>query len=653
MIKKLSIIGSLLLLVLLGGCKKNFLNETPYNQLTPQTAFVNYQNFQTYAWGLYDYLAGYGNSGSTMPPAFASQENSNSDNISNGVQSAYANQSKLAPAAAGGATTSLQISTWNFSYVRQVDVMLDNINQSSMVQADKDHWRSVGYFFRALRYYDLIAAFGDVPWIEHSLSDTSASVLYGARTPRDTVAQNILNNLIWAESHIKPLGEGAGSNTINQNCVRFLISRFGLFEGTWRKYHGLGNANVYLQASATYSQKLIAAYPSLMSSYDDVYNSEDLSGGKPGIILYKQYVNTIYNNPQLTRYTGSTSWNCEVPKSAIESFLCTDGKPVSTSAVYKGDDSVYAAFKNRDRRLYYMVVPPYSVKFINTAVTNQTGNSDNLWTYDPVPDHSYFIHYMNDSIPGNVNKKIPAISQTNDMKSGNVIPNFPHFSTYNVALSQLPGSAVGITQMVGKLGYYFWKFYNRLPMDGSSNYGGTQDCPLFRIEEVMLNYAEASFELGQFTQTVADQTINPIRQRANPTHWPAMKFQLANITAGFDLKRDPTVDPVLWEIRRERRIELFGDGFRFNDLKRWAKGSYMNDYQLGVKILNKNLTYPNIKVGSTTLSNANILIDGGNANSGYVKNEPVPVGWLDKYYLEPIPLQEIAINPKLVQNPGW
>jgi hypothetical protein len=116
------------------------------------------------------------------------------------------------------------------------------------------------------------------------------------------------------------------------------------------------------------------------------------------------------------------------------------------------------------------------------------------------------------------------------------------------------------------------------------------------------------------------------------------------------LKRDQSVDPVLWEIRRERRIELFGDGFRFNDLKRWKKGNYLNDYPYGVKVYDKNRMYPNI----LGLSNANIKLEGG-GNSGYVKNANIatPVGWLDKYYLEPIPLQEIAINPALKQNPGW
>ena|SRR5436190_7745637 len=100
----------------LAACKKDFLNKVPANQFTQETAFVTYQNFQTYSWALYDYFAGYGNSGATMPPSFSSQENSNSDNISNGSLSSYVSQSKQPAAAAGGTTTSLQISTWSFSF---------------------------------------------------------------------------------------------------------------------------------------------------------------------------------------------------------------------------------------------------------------------------------------------------------------------------------------------------------------------------------------------------------------------------------------------------------------------------------------------------------------------------------------------------------
>ncbi|HVZ24793.1 MAG TPA: RagB/SusD family nutrient uptake outer membrane protein [Sediminibacterium sp.] len=658
--KKYSI-SFLLCLLIAAGCKKDFLTKTPIGQLTDGTSFSTYSNFQTYAWSLYDYFTGYGIATSAYPPTFSSQE-FNSDNFVNTVsngQSQYGLGTFLLPPSAapspastpaGTSTGSLQTAQWDFSYVRMVNVMLDHIDGSSMTQADKDHWRSVGYFFRALRYYDLIAAFGNVPWIEHAITDTSVSVLTAPATSRDTVAQNILNNLIWAESHIKVKGDGA--NTINQDCVRFLISRFGLFEGTWRKYHNLADANTYLNACVTYSQKLLPNYTSIMSSYDDVYNTDDLTG-KPGIILFKQYVpNPVLKttsggsnsnvNSAVTRYIGSTSWHADAPKGTIDSYLCTDGKPIGSSAVYAGDDSIYSVFRNRDRRLYFSFVPPYRVLYKNPNIVKATGASDTVWAFNSNPAHGEFIKLMN-ALPGynsssstgqQVNKRLPMQQWSVDMQSGNIIPCFPHFFEYPNSLDQRTVGSV--TQCITELGYFFWKFYCRLPLDvesGGAN-NSVQDCPLFRIEEVMLNYAEAQFELGAFTQQIADQTINKLRPRANLPN-----MIVANIDGSFDPKRDPSVPPVLWEIRRERRVELMGDGFRFNDLKRWAKGNYLNiGLPLGAKV--KNADYNN-----------KLTIDG----TGYVtyKGALVQNGWDDKYYLQPIPLQELLTNPNLKQNPGW
>lgn len=595
-----------LLVIIFTGCKKDFLNKVPQVDLTQQTAFQTSDNFKTYAWGLYDYFGGYGNE-DQYPPTLVSGD-FNSDNISQtsaGGQSPYANQTKILPTTTNS-TGSLIISQWNFSYIRRVNIMLDNIDQSLMSQTDKDHWRSVGYFFRALRYYDLIAAFGDVTWVEHALTDTSNSVLFAPRTPRDQVAKNVLDNLIWAESHIKPAGDGA--NTINVNVVRALISRFGLFEGTWRKYQGLSGADTYLQACKTYSEKLLTTFPNIMSSYDDVFNSEDLSG-KAGIILFKQYAANLrtHSNP---RFAGSTSWFADVTKDAVESYLCTDGKPISTSAVYAGDNTMYNAFSNRDRRLYFTVVPPFKV--------NASGTT---FTYTSNPSDSVYIGLMS-RLPGNVNKKLPNVQWSASWATGLTLSMSPHFRNFNN----------GQPQGVGELGYFLWKFCNRIPLDGKNN--STNDCPLFRIEETMLNYAEAMFELGMFDQGVADKTINKLRTRANV---PAMV--VANINAGFDTKRDADVDPVLWEIRRERRVELLGDGFRFNDLKRWKKGVYFNKWALGVWVKNADF-------------NNKLKINGGGAE-GYVEYHPQPVGWLDKYYLEPIPLSEIALNKELKQTTGW
>lgn len=114
------------------------------------------------------------------------------------------------------------------------------------------------------------------------------------------------------------------------------------------------------------------------------------------------------------------------------------------------------------------------------------------------------------------------------------------------------------------------------------------DMPLFRVEEVMLNYAEAMCELGEFDQPVADRTVNKLRSRAN-----VAPMKVAEINDSFDPKRDLgnpaypgdyAVNPLLWEIRRERRIELFSEGFRFDDLRRWKKCHYALKKKLGMYV---------------------------------------------------------------------
>ena len=153
--------------------------------------------------------------------------------------------------------------------------------------------------------------------------------------------------------------------------------------------------------------------------------------------------------------------------------------------------------------------------------------------------------------------------------------------------------------------------------------------------EIFLIYAEAKFELGQFTQADADATINKLRARGD-----VAPLDVAAITSDWDPMRDPSVDPVLWEIRRERAIELMGDGFRREDLRRWKKMDYATEVKLGrwVNQSDYNVTLP---------------IQNG-AASGYVQLIPAtPPAFPEHYYLFPLPSDELLINPNLEQNPGW
>lgn len=599
------------LLLILAGCDKDYLNRAPQIQLTTSSALVTNENFQTYTWKLYDYVSGYGDR-----PDYLLSQDCNSDNMIQAVigqQSPYMNHTKIVPNT-GSATQYLVVSGWDFSYVRGVNVMLDAIDNSQMSQTQKDHWRSVGYFFRALRYYDLLAAFGSVPWIAHTLNEDSASALNGPRTPRDIVAKNILDDLQWADAHIGA-GNPDGKNTINQACIDALISRFGLFEGTWRKYHGLNNAAPYLEACKTYSKKLMDAYPDGMPNYNAIYNSQTLAD-QPGIILYKQYAPNLTDHawgPKAIGNVGGTT--DEVTRDAVDAYLCADGRPISTSKVYDGDSTMYDEFRSRDHRLYLTVEPPYKVNI---------GTPNNTWSYTADPRDAEYIHLLDSLMSGYpLTLQLPFCVWSTSMQDNALTSRCPAFAAYNPA-----SDATGLT----RLGYLFWKQWNRFPLDGNNN--STTAYPVFRIGEVWLNYAECMFELGMFSQQTAEETINKLRPRAG---LPSMN--VSEIVADFDLNRDPTVAPVLWEIRRERRIELMGDGFRFNDLKRWKKGGYMDKMQLGLYVRNEEY------------GNKLNIYEGG--DKGHLQFFPKPQGWLDKYYLEPVPSQELLLNKSLEQNTGW
>lgn len=602
--KYIRYIVSIFLLTGIWGCA-DFLDKYPLDKQTEETAFVTYDNFKTYAWGCYDYFNGFRITANTYDIESAMDE-CNSDNMIYAAlnkESDYAYQKKVIPASG---------SYWSFGFIRRANVMLQNIGNSNMTQTEKDHWRSVGYFFRALYHFNILKWYGDIPWIDHVVTEEDVETMYGPRIPRNTVIQNILNDLKWAEENINPKGDG--KNTVDVNVVRALISRVALFEGTWQKYHNISDGSVYLDECIRASVALLADNSAILSNYNSKYNSDQLAGSA-GILLCREYVTDILGH-SVGRVVRTSAWNYNVTKDAVDSYLCADGKPISTSLVYDGDQSMYDQFRNRDRRLYFTVIPPYKVAGVSNASTQ-------TWSYTSDPQDREYIDLLVGGISGNeeAEKRLPTRNF-----AGNVTSMAPHFTGYNA----------GQGFMVGQLGFYFWKYYNT----HKTNHGlgtDTEDFPLFTVEEVMLNYAEAACERGKFTQEIANITINTLRPRAG---LPNMKVD--EIDTNFDTSRDPSVSPLLWEVRRERRVELMGDGFRFTDLRRWKKGEYVNKQPLGVYIKRSDF-------GNT--NNIKIL---NNASEGYTYYFDAPKGWLDKYYLEPLPINQTTLNPNLLpNNPGW
>lgn len=118
------------------------------------------------------------------------------------------------------------------------------------------------------------------------------------------------------------------------------------------------------------------------------------------------------------------------------------------------------------------------------------------------------------------------------------------------------------------------------PIYGSNT--NTNDAPVIRYSEVLLNWIEAKAELGTAGQADIDKSINALRDRDLAPEAIALGVQkTAHLTlpvaADFDPARDADVDPLIWEIRRERRMELAYEHSRLADIRRWKKLDYMDN----------------------------------------------------------------------------
>lgn len=624
----------LLTIMGLTACNDRFLDKLPLDQPTEVSVFTDHKNFQAYAWSLY----------ATFPTIGYSEQQT--DNISlnwtrNTGESDWIRGTVTVPPTGSG-------TAWAYySYIRQCNLMLDNIDapHSKLSEKEKAHWRSVGLFFRSYRYMTLLSQYGGVPWVEHVLDNTSEEN-YAARDDRDLVAEHILADLQYAEANIGDFDDG--NNTITIDVVQALLSRFALLEGTWRKYHGLQQADKYLQECKRVSKSLIDRRPAVHGRYDDLFNSLDLSN-TAGVLLYKEYNNAVglTHSISINGTTNSEAARYEPTRDMMDSYLCVDGATRWNSPKFISDKVMEEEFANRDRRLWLQVCPPYTVN--KTA-----GGWDTKWWYlennpiangvDSLTARSYIDNLR--LLVGNERQKTLPFRQG---YLGGILFSIPHYSF--MRRSQ--------PWYTSEFGYNTWKYYNAYLDLGTARNEET-DKPIFRIEEVMLNYAEAMCELGEFSQAVADITINVIRPRAG-----VAAMNVSVIDASFDPSRDKgdgrypgdyEVTPLLWEIRRERRVELFMEGFRFDDLRRWKKAHYALRQKKGQWVNKVKLRELNVKGPAftrNTLNESAFTIDRSGDEGYLTYHEAQTHLWPEYYYLHPLPTDQLVLNKNLKQNPGW
>lgn len=611
-----------MLIALFAGysCNDDFLDRSPLDASSDETFFTKSSDLRSYMNGLYGLVL------RNAESRWVDLEDGSDNLVTFTPHPSLMKQSESgqAPETSSG---------WNNDYtnIRKLNYFLANADKVTPMDAVAKHYIGEGYFCRAFVYFNLLKSFGGVPYIDQVLN-TDSEELYKARDTRDHVTTQIIADLDKAIENLSWKGTGeAGAGRINKEAALVLKTRVGLFEGSWEKYHGEkhtpfaaagSDGSAFLQAAVNAGDMLIEKQGTDIYvggpnwEYSELFTIKDYSG-TPGAYLYKVYSreHSITHDWHGHDVSG---WYGGLTKELIDQILMNDGKPASLSSIDYDEKKMNSLVENKDPRLDQIMFSPDKGTFKT------------------------------------------------------LFPNTPAQHAYSTSM---PGLVLNQQREPTPTGYRIWK---GAIFDPTEWRDGETDDLIIRYGEGLLNYVEAKAILGTVSQTDIDKTINVLRNRVGmpPMNMADVNGWSLNYLAkdGYDVGAANIVN----EIRRERRIELALEGFRADDLKRWAlmeevyngtkpTGAYAKEFldywndpeailaegfaynppELVTLTIGVDLdTFPNGFI-NPFWQNADFKADG----YGYFIDQ-------GRDYLNAIPNQEISLYEKkagvvLEQNPGW
>lgn len=520
-------------------------------------------------------------------PATYYNLDNNSDNLQPMAPNGVMNGTRSIPSSGGG---------WNWENIREINFFFQNASKVKEGSIDDiNQYKGEAYFFRAYFYFDKLKRFGDVPWYNEALNINSEE-LYAARDPRNEIADHIVNDLDSAIAFLKEKKD-LPTGRLNRGCALLLKSRVGLYEGTWEKYHegdpfGVkgSNGQKYLELAADAAGKLM-----------EEGNFSLYSTGKP-----------------LEDYYG----------------------------LFSQDD----LSGNSETILFETIDPAIGLSDWNWAYLNGQGAGASGITKQLIDDYlckdgfpiSISNEYKGDStLVQTATNRDPRLPQTVWIPGQlrlNTQPAPAYFSQPTLATAGEFGTSTGYMVKKGST------------TDPEQNTGSSTDLHskldriVFRYAEALLNYAEAKAELGTLTQADLDMSINLLRDRVGMPHL-TMDVGYTDPNWSF-----PALSPIINEIRRERRIELATEGFRYDDLMRWAAGDILiRGVRLKGARFIKGVSFPQLEDQLK-----DIAVDANSYIDRYQKSAPNGFGFnIKRDYLFPVPTNELTLNENLTQNPGW
>lgn len=475
--------------------------------------------------------------------------------------------------------------TWNACYteIRRANILLKHIDEVPMSESSAAYYKSLARLYRGWQHFCLVRKFGDCYWVDKELTTDDATILYGERHDRNVVMDSVLADLNYAIANMGT--KNADSRTAyNVHVANAIKSRVCLFEGTYAKYHLKDNARAekYLKEAVVASNAIINA------------GQFKLTDGAEG---YRANYNSLdlAGNTEMIMYK---KYILGVLYHANQDYCCGS---TQTHGMNK------AAFNS----------------YLMADGSLPTGDDKGKLCDDPTD----VLNYNKPIISHLLAARDPRLAQQID-------GYLAYVGNGRIRYEGMPGQE-GAAENNTSTGYGILKFDE--PVTPAKNRqatnGNETDAPVFWLAEIILNHAEACAELGEDADATA--SINKLRTRAG---MPALKLQ-------NDPANNMGVSDLIWEVRRERRVELMFDiNDRYWSLIRW--------HQLDKLDTNK---YPDQTKGAWIGTGWPIDLVAVKVDAnGYIDCQTTdPRVFDEKHYLAPIPSGQISLNPAIGQNPGW
>jgi starch-binding outer membrane protein, SusD/RagB family len=588
---------------MLTGCTKE-LNQTPQSTANNAAIFGSLQGLQLYSASFYDGLTTAANA------VRGDDQYGDADYGARNTIPLYLQDSTFTSQQAS------QGSDWNWKPLRNINYFIENVSipNPAISTTVQQNYIGLARFFRAYFYFNMVAKFGNVPWIGKALGTTD-SALYSAQTDRTVVIDSVLADLDYAAQHISMTTDPTASQ-ITKWTAYGLKSRVCLFEGTFREYqtkYNLGSTVGDLLTQGAMAAKAVmdsggyslntaggpaAAYRNLFISTSPLANEVMLSDVMSASL-------SVYNDANWYFTSGSYGTHYSLTRGFVDTYLNADGSLYATD-----DNSTFQQeTANRDARL---------------AQTIRTPGYQRV-SVDAPPNFSYTVTgYM----PLKWTQDNPSFDQSTD-------------NTNSICLMRYAEILLNYAEAEEEL----------------KNYGGPG-----------LTGADWTKTIGALRTRAGLTGALTIPSTVDPSIQSYYSPKASDMYGALTI-----TDPVLLEIRRERGIELVLEGFRFNDLTRWRLGTLLARPWDGIYVpsVNNNIDldgdgtpdvcFYNTPAPPSAVNGVSYVPIGGtngtalsNGTSGriYYLNNGHRV-WNDYKYLYPIPFSEEQLNQNLVQNPGW